>query len=683
MTVITSQLISSPTLQDELVSKLGLALSSGVVTFYESDMATYKNWYYQSGTGAGPFTYIAGSNPLTLSAAGTFVDVGGNDVIPFWNPWSETDPTIPEFYFVTVFDQLGVQQFTRSNFPFGSGSGGGGGGANTQTLDNYVINNRFWRNVGSVVTTSGAPITNTYTLQYNSTGTYYNATLAPSQHDSFSMPDLVFIVNNTTASDTITFDKFALALVPQLTGDITPEYYINHTTSVAGTGETLKVYQFPISLHIETLSEVTFAFTIQTQSAIPGIILPIYIYQFLGTGVASGIPQQIGQVTTTTTWAKTTLNYTFNTDDGLILSTTSDDAWYLQIGIPRNVITNFNFTLPSIYLSSLTLPAVIPVPTNDFQTYDQIDTIINSWRTGDVRTSLNSFYFFGWVPMNDGAIGYKASAPSGFSLTRNNQDTWPLYNLIWNSFAPYSTGNSTSSGVNLFAQMYTASGVAVGYGPNVTSPTTAYTDWVANKFISLSNMMGQVVLGTVPPAALISLYATTFTTTNDATTRMLVTATNNVTYFNGMPIQFSTTTGVLPSPITANTIYYVAYFNGTNTFYLATTFAAAMAANNGGAAIAANTITWASNGTPPNNMMMAPAGTYEGEYAHTQLLNEIMQHTHDANAANFADVGSGGVYTAGAAGGSTAVTAGIHGYGTQAAFNVTQPGTMMNIYMKL
>ena len=44
MTVIDSQLISSPTLQDELVNKLGVALSSGVITFYKTDKVTLKNW---------------------------------------------------------------------------------------------------------------------------------------------------------------------------------------------------------------------------------------------------------------------------------------------------------------------------------------------------------------------------------------------------------------------------------------------------------------------------------------------------------------------------------------------------------------------------------------------------------------------------------------------------------------
>jgi hypothetical protein len=659
MAVIDSQLISSATLQDELVNKLGLALSAGIVTFTKCDGVTLKNWYYQSGTLCGPFTYIAGPNPMTLSAAGTFVDVGGNDVIPFWNPWSEIDgnETTPEFYNVKVVDQFGQLQFTRANFPSGAGGGSGGGATtNTQTLENYVLNNRFWRNVGAFTPTIDPAATNmmTWTTQYNNSGTVFAATLAPSQHDSFSMPDFVYIKNNQTATEVLTFNKFALQLVPEITGDITPEYYLNHTTSVAGTGETLKVYQFPISLHVETLSEVTFAFTIQTQSSSAGIVLPIYIYQYLGTGVASAAPVQIGQVTTSTSWVKSTLTYTFSTDSGDILSSTSDDAWYLQIGLPRNTTTNFNFTLPSIYLGNTVLLPNIIVPTNSFQTYDQIDTIINSWRTGDVRTSLNSFYFFGWIPMNNGTIG--STAASAYATCRANNDTWPLYNLIWQAYKPY-------NGVtyNIISQMYNSSNVAIAYG------ATAYADWLAGNVLTLTRMMGQVILGTVPAATLLLQYQTTFTASSS--TGLLLTAGNAMSLFNGMPVYVSG--GSLPSTIGANTIYYVSGFNGTTTFYLSTTFANAMA----GVVIAYA----AGSGT----VTSALAATYEGEYAHTQLLTELAQHTHNANAANFVNIGSGGVFTAGASGGSTGLTAGITGFSATAAANVTQPGTFMNIFMKL
>jgi hypothetical protein len=474
--VIDSQLISSPTLQDLIVSKLGIALSNGIITFYESDMITLKNWYYQSGTGEGPFTYLAGPNPMVLSAAGTFVDVNGNDVIPFWNPWSETDPTISQPYFIKVQDQYGIEEFIRSNFPFGAngnGSGGGGTTGGVQTLDNFVLNNRFWRNIGPT-TFNASTLSNNFTTAYNSSGNYYYVTLAPSQNDGFSMPDFNYIKDNNTATEAITFTPFPATAGQTLTNDITPEYYINHTTTVAGTGETLKTYQFPISFHVETLDSVPATFTIQGMTVTGNPTITFSIYQFLGTGVASVSPPVVkGTITLTNTWQKWPLTFTFPSTVGQILSGTGDDALYLQINMPRNTLCNLNFTLPTIVLGSI-------LPTNSFQTYDQIDTIIAKPRTGDVRSSLNNVYYFGWIPMNNGSIGNALSnvAAGASASTRANIDTWPLFNLLWNAVGATN------------APLYTSSGVLTSYG------ASAYADFNANNRIQVTPSLGQVIAGT-------------------------------------------------------------------------------------------------------------------------------------------------------------------------------------------
>ncbi len=96
MSIVTSQLVSSAILQLPFVNKVGEPLTNGVVTFYKSDMVTLKNIYYQ----ATPGNYIAAPNPMTLSGAGTPVDVNGNDIILFYYPYSETDSNVFEPYFI-------------------------------------------------------------------------------------------------------------------------------------------------------------------------------------------------------------------------------------------------------------------------------------------------------------------------------------------------------------------------------------------------------------------------------------------------------------------------------------------------------------------------------------------------------------------------------------------------------
>jgi hypothetical protein len=112
MAIVLSQLISAAVLQLPFVNKEGQPLTNGVVTFYEPDMVTLKNVYYQAGT-PGFFSFVPAPNPMVLSGAGTPMDANGNDIILFYYPFSETDSNVSQTYFITVYDEFGTLQFTR------------------------------------------------------------------------------------------------------------------------------------------------------------------------------------------------------------------------------------------------------------------------------------------------------------------------------------------------------------------------------------------------------------------------------------------------------------------------------------------------------------------------------------------------------------------------------------------
>src|SRR5258706_9071399 len=153
---------------------------------------------------------------------------------------------------------------------------------------------------------------------------FYYLTVAPSQHDGFSMPDINFMKNVNGATETITFQKFAQGDTPVLTGDITPEFYINHV-STSQSGETFKVYQFPISLHLQTLALTDFSISIQAMST-GNAPLQLYLFQFTGTGQTSPAPIPIGNpIVTTPTWSKYDAEFSFPSDSGLSSSTSGDD----------------------------------------------------------------------------------------------------------------------------------------------------------------------------------------------------------------------------------------------------------------------------------------------------------------------------------------------------------------------
>ena len=140
-------------------------------------------------------------------------------------------------------------------------------------------------------------------------------------------------------------------------------------------------------------------------------------------------------------------------------------------------------------------------------------------------------------------------------------------------------------------------------------------------------------------------------------------------------VQVNNGSSTLPTGITASNIYYVANFDGTTTLNLATSFANAMTGT---------VIAYTDSGSGSLGIVGGPFGSFEGEYAHTQLIPELAAHNHtpfDANnfwtdktgAQNF---NNAGVFNIGIDG-ITSTT------GSSTPFNVTQPGTFYNMFMKL
>jgi hypothetical protein len=647
MAIDPSLLIAAPILQDYFVDKTtGAPLSGGIVTMYQDNSrTTLKNWYYQSGS-PGAYTYIPLPNPLTLSDVGTIEDANGNDVIPFFYPYSELDNTTKQPYYVTVYSSDGILQFTRQNFPFNPGTQTGNVNA---TNENLIANNEFWRNIGSL---NAITLTNSFTLNG---GTLYYSTIAPSQHDGFTdQSDIQFIKDVNGATDTLTFNKFVGNFSDQvIPDDITPEYYLNINCSGAGS-ETVKYIQAPIQLHVDSLSGVLNCTAVIDAMAVTGNpSITLKLFQFLGTGVTSSAAATLETIVLSNDWAKYTVTFTMPTAQGLTLGNGGDDALYLQIGLPVASTFNINIAKPAVYLAD-------QAPTNDWQTYDEINSIISSPRTGDIRTSLNTFYPYGWVAMNGGTIGDASSN----ATARANVDTWPLFELLWNAFHAYTSGST-----NLLAQMVTSAGSNVAYGG------TAIADFTANNAITLTKSMGQVILGTVPVSALLTNYSTTVVPSNFGG-GLALTPAFAANAFNGMPFYVSNTGGALPTGLSANTIYYVANFNG-SAFNISTSFTNAMAGT---------IIAYTNSGSGTTSYISALAGTFEGEYAHTQLIKELAAHNHPGSVMPFQSFNAGGgatavVETPGGVSGNYPLS--IATQGSSAPFNVTQPGTFYNIFMKL
>jgi hypothetical protein len=587
-----SLLVSAEMMQDYFVDNiLAKAMAAGTITMYQdSDRTTLKNWYYQSGV-PGRYEYIQLPNPLTLSAIGTITDANGDDLIPFYYPVNEDDNTTPEFYFITVDNSDGLRQFTRGNFPY-LGQGGGSGPTPPSipipTLNNYIINNRFWRNIGQLVLNG-----------------ILSSILSPSQHDGFRFPDFQFVKNIIGASEVATFLKLPIDTI--FVNDISPEYYLNHTCTIAQAGETLKCYQFPISLHVNTLQNLVATVTIQAKSPTSDI-LTLSIFQDLGTGVLSPDPIIISTIELTPEWTKYEVEFTFPSGtDVTLLSKGSDDGYYLQIGMPLSFISNIDFAIPCLYLSNKTT-----LPTNTFDTYDEIDQFINSPRTGDILASINSFNPFGWVPMNDGVLAL--NNPSMLpNYARTNGDVYRLYDLIWTVGKPHDTGLN----FNPVAQMYDSTGALINYGTN------SYVDFTMENALGLTRMFGRVVSGSVPIIDQTIPFTQTVTFSNISGLLTAITPTS-IGLYNTQPITFiSGPGGVLPANIISNRVYYIVLINYIGPqIFLAESYADSISNP-------AVLIPFIDAGTTPTiNMFTNISGTYIGEQTHVLTVGQLASHDH-------------------------------------------------------
>ncbi len=413
---------------------VGRPLAGGSMYTYRSLNKTQKKFTYQDPAGIFPWT-----DPILFDENGSQGPIY----------WAIDSSDLQETYYIEVYDADGVLQWTQDNF---LPTGGGGGTIITTALDleNLITNNVMWRNIGTSI--SPLPV---------------NLTVAPGAHAGFAQTanlaggDIQFVKNNTNAVDQITFTAFPLGTTP-LTGDVTPVDYLRYQCSNAPAGETQKCFQFPITTNVQNLSNQDVTVTLWGFLPVAGGATDITLQwrQFFGdgAGASSDVLHIIQTVTLTTSWDKKVLHDTVPDVSGKVIGGCGNSALFLQVVMPFGAICDIGFTKPSVYLGSI-------APQQDYHTYDMIDGVINAQRTGYIMSGFDTSAPRGYVIMNDGTIG---SAASG-GTTRANIDTFPLYNLLWNSVSD------------------TYAPVAGGRGSN------AIADFTANKALTLTRALGRVL----------------------------------------------------------------------------------------------------------------------------------------------------------------------------------------------
>ncbi len=423
-----------------IINNQGTVAGGAYMYTYRSLNKTEQKPVYQDPAGTIPWT-----NPIIF-------DLNGTEG-PFY--WTVDSTALNDTYYIEVWsgnkndpNSGATLLFTIDDY-FPPGDGGGGGSSTTYApLVNYITNNQFIDHIDDMG--SAANLTNTVIAPSNHKG-FTPANSNPINSDYGVLgPDIRFVKNNTgLASDQITFPVFPLASYP-LTGDVTPVDYVRYQCSTSPAGETYKCFQFPITQKVKNLSAQSLTFGVWAAVTALPVQLNFYYLQYFGSGTSASatVRTLIGTANLTTSWDWFSFNFAAPSVAGKSLGTpgqqTNDDAVYIQIEMPLSVPADVLFTKPALFLGNID-------PELEFDSYDQIDSINQTPRTGAIRSGYYPVTPRGWVAMNDGSIG---NAGSG-ATNRANQDTFQLYKTLWDgvsdTYAPVSTGRGASAVADFIA----------------------------------------------------------------------------------------------------------------------------------------------------------------------------------------------------------------------------------------
>lgn len=608
----------------------GNILAGGTLTpTRSSDPNTAKTVYALPG-GVDPYPAI-----ITFDGAG----MAG----PFYWELDSANPS--ELYYLTVKDSNGVVVFTINDYPT---VGTSSGSVTTALRDstNYIVNNVFDHSV-----VNGSTALNVSSLT--------NVILAPGNHQGFSLPtsllyggDFRFVKSNTSATDSITFPAFTLGL-NELSPDLTPTNYFRLQCTGVGAGETYKRLQIAINKDVQNFSgeEVTFTYWGKSDGANKQVT--VNFLQFFGDGTAASaaVSTAVMADTLTTSWVKYTATVTIATVAGKTIGECGNSQLFLNFNFPTNAAFDTSIAKPAMFLGSSS-------PTEEYQDSDYVAAIVDAPRTGDIRMSMNSFAPFGWVPMNDGTIGADSSlgATASSASTRANLDTFPLYDLIWNTYA------------NSLAPVYTSLSVPTTRG------ASSEADFQAGVQLQLTRVLGRVLAGAWGGSndigSAVTSSSTTISSVDTATDR--ITLASGTVFYTGIPLEL-TTTGTLPAPLVAGTVYYAVKISA-NVITLYPTAADAIAGT--------NIINLTTGGTGTNTVITPPytLGETQGNYTHTltsaQLPNPLTEGATGGNA------GGAGIYPTFQSG-SSASNIRIDNANGGNAHNIIQNTAFMNIFAKL
>jgi len=322
---LSNQYVIASGLQELFVDKLtGLPLVHGVVTFYQDDARTIMQPIYEL-TGSAPnYTYTPLPNPLTLSSVGTIQDALGNDIVPYYKVYDANGNILP-LYYITVYSQLAVLQFTREGWPNIVAK------VTPQILEqeNYIPNGQFLvhstTDDGKTADLGLITVDNTEVSQGG--WWYYRGT-------------------SSTATDYVNFGLFGGAITNP-TGN--PLNFARIKCNIVNPSDTFKYFGITFNdVNKFTTSDVstpvifTFAFYARSNTG-SSISIPVVVDQYYGVGGSTEvITPQGASLVITTSWQLFKVNVDFGYNVGKTIG--SGNSVSLLLSLPPTAIFDISTT---------------------------------------------------------------------------------------------------------------------------------------------------------------------------------------------------------------------------------------------------------------------------------------------------------------------------------------------------
>lgn len=344
MAINTLLLVAAPILQNYLVDKdSGAPLSAGVVTFYQDNSrATFKNVYYQTGSpGAYSFTQLP--NPLTLSAIGTIVNGSGNNVIPFFYPYDESDDTTPQPYYITVDSTGAVRQFTIENFPYLPNAGDNS--AADQSLINYIPNGQFLAHNNNAANASPQPATKIQNgVQQIALATSGNAVLSNNTSVVIAQGGSVgwYFIKPNASTDTDFYQFTPIDNEPStLTGN--PRFAVTLSCTNSTGLDSFKELRVRFNNVNRFASDtLNYTFFMEGLNNNPGTLnVTLNYIKYFGTILSGGSAPIDNELKTFTLdnsgYQPFSFAFTFNANTDFTVGTSRDDYIEISIGLPSTI----------------------------------------------------------------------------------------------------------------------------------------------------------------------------------------------------------------------------------------------------------------------------------------------------------------------------------------------------------